>query len=672
MKQLKYTVRAGITLLPVLALIYACGTGASRDYVIKPVPFTEVHFTDEFWLPRMETNRAVTIPYAFEKCEATGRIDNFAVAGALMPGEIQGIYPFDDTDIYKIIEGASYSLSVQSDPELDRYLDDLIEKIDAAQEEDGYLYTWRTIGIDSLDNRRRRWTGAARWSNLPSSHELYNSGHLYEAAAAHYQATGKRTLLDIALKNADLVDYLFGYGKMEEKPGHQIIEMGLAKLYRVTGERKYLDLAQFFLDQRGRTVYDKRSDNLWENGKYWQDHRPVIEQEEAVGHAVRATYMYSGMADVAALAGNADYIAAIDRIWENVVSKKLYLTGGIGARGQGEAFGDNYDLPNMRAYNETCAAIGNVYWNHRLFLLHGDAKYIDVMERILYNGLISGVSLDGNLFFYPNPLESRGQHSRSPWFGCACCPGNITRFVASVPGYVYAQRDDILYVNMFVNGDATIEVAGNTVRINQKTDYPWDGAVRMTVSPTRSGRFALYVRIPGWTQNQPVPSDLYRYLKESDEQVTIKVNGNPVDLDMERGFTRIRRTWKSGDVIDLALPITIRRVLANEKVEDDKGKVALERGPIVYCAEWPDNLDGRVRNMVLNNDTPLESEFYEDLLEGVQVIHGKASGVKYGDDGKSLIKSEQDFVAIPYYAWAHRGKGEMAVWLARTELVAEP
>jgi len=671
MKKLIYTMGACIFLLAVLALTCACGTEVKRDYLIRPVPFTDVHFTDSFWLPRMETNRKVTIPFAFKQSETTGRIDNFAIAGGLIKGEPIGRYPFDDTDIYKILEGASYSLSIHPDPELGKYLDDLIAKIDAAQEEDGYLYTWRTIGMDSLDDRRR-WMGDDRWSNLPSSHELYNSGHLYEAAAAHYQATGKRTLLDIALKNAELVDRVFGYGKKEDKPGHQIIEMGLAKLYRVTGERKYLDLAQFFLDQRGRTEYDEGSPNLWESGKYWQDHRPVIEQEEAVGHAVRATYMYSGMADVATLTGNANYLKAIDRIWENVVSKKLYITGGIGARGQGEAFGDNYELPNMSAYNETCAAIGNVFWNHRLFLLHGDAKYIDVMERTLHNGLISGVSLDGNRFFYPNPLESHGQHSRSPWFGCACCPGNMTRFIASVPGYVYAQRDDILYVNMFVSGDATIKMAENTVRINQETDYPWDGVVKLMVNPELPGRFAIYVRIPGWTQNQPVPSDLYRYMKKSDEQVTIKVNGQSVDLDMGKGFARIRRTWKGGDVIDLAMPMPIRRVLGHEKVEDDRGKVALERGPIVYCAEWPDNKDGHVRNLILADDMPLRSEYLKDLLDGVQVIHGKASGVKYGDDGKSLVKSEQDFVAIPYYAWAHRGKGEMAVWLARTEPAAKP
>jgi len=637
-----------------MLLFGACTVKPKKDYPVQPVPFTEVHIDDGFWIHRMETNQKVTIPYAFTKCEETGRIDNFSVAGGLMEGTFSSIYPFDDTDVYKILEGASYSLSIHPDTKLEKYLDELIVKIAAAQEEDGYLYTARTINPDPPI----RWVGKERWANLRMSHELYNAGHLYEAAVAHYLSTGKRTLLDVAIKNADLIETVFGPDKKRDTPGHQVIEIGLAKLYRVTGNDKYLKLAKFFLDERGH-LHERK---LY--GKYAQDHKPVIEQSEAVGHAVRASYMYAGMADVAALTDDTDYVKAIERIWENVVSKKLYLTGGIGARRGGEAFGDNYELPNASAYNETCAAIGNAMWNHRLFLLQGDSKYLDVLERILYNGLISGVSLNGDRFFYPNPLESHGQHERSPWFGCACCPGNITRFMPSFPAYVYATQNDILYVNLFVGGSAKVKMKKKTVTIKQETRYPWDGAIKITINPERTENFSVYVRIPGWAQDQPVPSDLYQYLNKSDEKVTLKVNDKQIALDLERGFTRIKRTWKKGDVIHLHLPMLIRRVVCHDNVKNNLGKVALERGPIVYCTEWVDN-GGHVSNLILADEQPLWSEYHREMLNGISVIRGKAAALKRGKDGKSVIKGEQNFMAIPYYAWAHRGKGEMTVWLAR-------
>ena len=652
-----------LSMLPLIGLYLGCGKKREADYPIKPVPFTQVRFTDTFWLPRMETNRKVTIPHAFKKCEENGRMDNFAIAGGLKEGEHRGIYPFDDTDIYKVLEGASYALMLHPDPELDKYLDELIEIIGAAQESDGYLYTVRTNNAERLKN----WYGDERWIKIRGSHELYNAGHLYEAAVAHFQATGKPSLLNIAIKNADLIDRVFGPDKLQVPPGHQVIEMGLAKLYRITGEERYLNLAKFLLDVRGHS-YDSRE--LW--GEYNQDHKPVIEQDEAVGHAVRASYMYSGMADIAALSGDTDYLKAIGRIWENVVGKKLHLTGGIGAMGSGEAFGDNYELPNMSAYNETCAAVGNVYWNHRLFLLHGDAKYIDVMERTLYNGLISGISLDGKLFFYPNPLESVGQHSRSSWFGCACCPGNVTRFMASVPGYVYAYWDKSVYINLFVNSKGKIDMSGRTVSIHQETEYPWKGTVKMTLDPEPAGKFALHVRIPGWARNQPIPSDLYRFMNQSDKKVTITVNGSPFQFKMKNGFARIERSWEKNDMIVLNLPMPIRRVLALDSVAADQGRVALQRGPIVYCAEWPDNEGGHVRNLFLSDNAVVDTEFREDMLHGVQIIQGKAVGYEYGDVETSVRKSEQDFIAIPYYAWAHRGKGEMAVWLARDESAVHP
>ncbi|MBN1807325.1 MAG: glycoside hydrolase family 127 protein [Sedimentisphaerales bacterium] len=645
----------GICLVISLQICSTAKSDTSKDYPIEPVPFTSVKLTDEFWAPRIETNRKVSIPYAFGKCEETGRIDNFAIAGGLMKGEHKGEFPFDDTDPYKILEGASYSLNVHPDQKLDRYLDVLIVKIAAAQEDDGYLYTCRTNKAKHLIN----WYGNKRWEKLSGSHELYNMGHLYEAAVAHYQATGKRTLLNIAIKNADFLDKVFGQGKNETAPGHQIIEMGLARLYRATGDEKYLKLAKFFLDTRGPG-----------GNPYNQSHKKVVEQEEAVGHAVRATYMYCGMADVAALTGDRNYLKAIDRLWDNVVTKKLYLTGGIGARGSGEAFGENYELPNETAYCETCAAIGNVMWNHRMFLFHGEAKYIDVLERTLYNGLISGVSLEGNTFFYPNPLASQGQHKRSPWFGCACCPGNMTRFISSVPGYIYAQEGDNLYVNLFAGGTGNIRMKENTVQIKQQTRYPWDGAVKITVEPEKSEIFTICVRIPGWAQNQPVPSDLYRYLENSDEKVSLKVNGEITSPNMDKGFARLNRQWKKGDVIELNLPMPVRRVLSHKNVADNKGRVALERGPIVYCAEWPDN-NGHVLNIVLPDNTELKSEYQKDMLNGVTVIRAKALALNSPNDSTKPSKKEHDLVAIPYYAWAHRGTGEMAVWLARNESAAQ-
>jgi len=639
-----------------------------RDYPVKPVPFTAVHLNDIFWAPKIEINRTVTIPFAFQKDEETGRLNNFIEAAEALRGEeipnkkLPG-YPFDDTDVYKVIEGASYALSVHPDPKLEAYVDSLIEKIGAAQEKDGYLYPARTID----PQHPHPWAGTKRWElEKVDSHELYDLGHLYEAAVAYYQATGNRSLLDISLKTADLLDNTFGPGKQSIWPGHQIIEMGLAKLYRTTGDERYLNLAKFMLDARGPDG-DKGSGRT-----YNQSHKKVVDQDEAVGHAVRATYMYSGMADVAALSGDTSYVNAIDKIWDNVVGKKLYITGGIGATGSGEAFGKNYELPNMSAYCETCAAVGNDFWNQRLFLLHADARYIDVMERTLYNGLISGVSLDGKSFFYPNPLESNGQHERRPWFGVACCPGNITRFMASVPGYVYAQQGDTLYVNLYAAGTAYIKLdSGAGLKIVQETRYPWDGAVKFTVNPERGIDFKINLRIPGWARNEAVPSDLYRYIDKVEAPVVLKVNGKPVPVTLDKGYVSLNRHWKQGDVIELSLPMEVRRVVANDQVSADKGRVALQRGPIVYCAEWPDNPVGHVRNLMLPDDSKLTAEFKPDLLNGVEVIKGKAVGLRKDEQGK-VLKDTQDFLAIPYYAWANRGRGEMVVWLPDSEVSARP
>ncbi len=646
-------------------------TAPTHDYPFKPVPFTAVHLNDVFWAPRIETNRSVTIPFAFQQCELSGRVDNFERAAKALRGEELTNkkppgYPFDDTDLYKVIEGASYALSVHPDSKLDAYVDGLISKIAAAQEPDGYLYTTRTIDPE----HPHRWAGKERWElERDDSHELYNLGHLYEAAVAHYQATGKRTLLDVALKSANLLVNTFGPGKRSIWPGHQITEMGLAKLYRATGDERYLALAKFMLDERGPDSGGKTNPR---GLTYNQAQARVVDQTEPVGHAVRATYMYSGMADVAAMTGDSSYTKAIDTIWQNTVTRKLYFTGGIGASGSGEAFGRPYELPNMTAYNETCASVGMDFWNQRLFLLHGDAKYVDVMERTLYNGLLSGVSLDGKTFFYPNPLESNGQHTRSPWFGVACCPGNITRFLASVPGYLYATRGDTIYVNLFAGGTADVETTGgHKVKIVQDTRYPWDGAVRMTVTPEAARQFTIQVRIPGWARNEPVPSDLYRFLDPAPAPASLKVNGKPVPMSLDKGYVALTRTWKPGDAIDLMLPMPVRRVVANEQVEVDRGRVALQRGPIVYAAEWVDNPGGRARNLVLPDGNALRSEFRADLLRGVQVVKGTALGLSTDASGK-VVEQRQPFLAIPYATWANRGPGQMIVWIPRTEAVARP
>ncbi len=630
------------------------GVKLEKDYPYQPVSFTAVHFDDVFWTPRLETNRSVTIPYAFEKCKESGRFYNFERAAKVLKGEpVKDLSPsgftFDDTDPYKVLEGASFGLAVKYDRDMDAYLDDLIALIASAQEPDGYLYTTRTINPASP----HKWSGKERWVNVKHlSHELYNMGHLYEATAAHYQATGKRTLLDMALKNADLLCKTFGPGKNEDPPGHQIIEMGLVKLYRITGERKYLDLAKFFLDTRGPG-----------GGDYSQAHKKVIDQDEAVGHAVRATYMYSGMADVAALSGDQAYIDALQRIWNNMVGKKLYITGGIGAMHEGEAFGPNYRLPNMSAYCETCAAIGSVYWNHRMFLLHGDSQYIDVLERTLYNGVISGISLDGKTFFYPNPLESDGRHQRSPWFGCACCPSNITRFLASVPGYAYAQKENAVYVNLFAAGKAQINLNDNQVTIQQQTRYPWDGNVKMTITPEKEGEFEMYVRIPGWVMHRPVPSDLYAYRKPSGLKPVIRINGNEIPMALDKGYVRIDRIWKAGDTVDLSLPMSVRQVVAHEKVEEDRNRIALERGPIVYCLEGADAENGRIRNMMLDVNADFQTEFRPDLLGGVQVLTGPVTVVGLDENENRILQKQVTVMAIPYYAWCNRRANEMVVWL---------
>ena len=619
-------------------------------YPIDPVPFTSVKVTDSFWGQRLKASREVTIPLAFSKCEETGRYENFVRAAH--PSDeykVEG-FSFDDTDVYKTIEGASYLLQTYPDKKLEKYIDSVLQIVAAAQEPDGYLYTARTMN----PKHPHDWAGPERWTKVEElSHEFYNLGHMVEGAVAHYQATGKRNFLDIAIKYADCVCKAIGNGPDQKKlvPGHQIAEMALVRLYLVTGDRKYLDQAKFFLDARG---YTSRKD------AYSQAHKPVLEQDEAVGHAVRATYMYAGMADVAAIIGDSSYIKAVDKIWENIVNKKIYITGGIGSRHAGEAFGDNYELPNLSAYNETCAAIGNVYVNYRLFLLHGDAKYFDVLERTLYNGLISGVSLDGGSFFYPNPLASTGGYSRKPWFGCACCPSNISRFIPSLPGYVYAVKDDHVYVNLYMGNRGELKVNNKKIVLEQETSYPWNGDIRIRVVKGTLP-FTMNLRIPGWVRNEVLPGDLYRYDDEQKLGYTVTVNGEAVEGELQKGYLQIERKWKKGDVVEVHFDMQPRVVRANEKVAADRGRVAVERGPIVYCAEWPDN-DFNVHNILLSQHPSFQVVNNPDLLYGICEITTDAQALSYDAAGRLIVKDVK-LTLIPYYAWAHRGEGDMEVWL---------
>jgi DUF1680 family protein len=624
-------------------------------YPITPVSFTEVKVTDGFWAPRIEINRTVTIPFAMKKNEETGRVDNFRKAAGLMGGNYTG-RRFNDTDIYKVLEGVAFSLKVNPDPLLEASADSLIALIALAQEDDGYLYGARTAHPDNP----APGAGSERWINLQGSHELYNSGHLFEAAVAYYEATGKHNFLDIAEKNADLLVRTFGPDGRHDAPGHQVVEMGLAKIFLATGKREYLELARFFLDERGRLhasePYPEGPFAMYNGLEYKQDHLPVKQQAEAVGHAVRATYMYAGMADVASLLGDKEYDKAIGAIWENVVGKKMYLTGGVGSRGGTEAFGDNYELPNEGAYCETCAAIGNAFWNQRMFLSHGDAKYVDVLEKVMYNGLISGVSLSGDRFFYQNPLASYSNYRRSEWFDVSCCPGNIVRFLPSVPGYIYARRGNELFVNLFVDSHAETELASGTVKVTQTTNYPYEGTVRITVTPAFSEKMTLSLRIPGWARGEAVPSDLYLFTDSIPGKISVSVNGKEQDITQKNGYISLERRWGKGDEIVIELPMAVRVVTSNPGIAGNESLVALQRGPLVYCFESTDNTSP-VREMAIGDPESFSSHFDPELLNGTTILEG--TGLDSG--GKAIAAR-----AIPYCLWANRGDSNMAVWMKKT------
>ncbi len=668
-----------------LATVLTGQAVAQSGYPYTQVPFTSVKIApNTFWGDRIKAAREVTIPLAFSKCESEHRYKNFEMAAYTLqhPGhaglqtkewdvsKFMG-FSFDDTDVYKTIEGASYVLQTYPDAKLKAYIDSVLDVVGAAQEPDGYLYTARTINPE----HPHQWSGKKRWEvEEILSHELYNLGHMVDAACAHYQATGSDKFLNIAKRYADCVIREVGpkAGQACVVPGHQIAEMALARLYVLTGEKKYLDEAKFLLDYRGKTG---RKD------LYSQSDKPVIEQKEAWGHAVRAGYMYASMADVAALTGDEDYIKAIDAIYNNIVSRKYYLTGGVGARHAGEAFGADYELPNLTAYNETCAAISMVYLFERMFLLHGDAKYIDCLERTLYNGVISGMSVDGGKFFYPNPLSSDGHYrfnadntmTRQPWFGCACCPSNLCRFIPSMPGYIYGVRDNNLYVNLFAANTATIAVGGKKVTLQQSTQYPWEGDIAIKVLQNKAKAFNMMVRIPGWAQNQVVPSDLYSFSDDILSGYEVTVNGQPVKGELQNGYLVINRNWKKGDVVRVHLDMPVRTVVANHRVSDDRGRIAVERGPLVYCAEWADNAGINPHHLLLARQPQFDVQTAYSIqnTEGngnsfnVTAIKANAQEANVDADGR-LVSKDVKVTLIPYYAWNHRGAGKMDVWLARS------
>lgn len=619
----------------------------NTGYKITPVNIRNVKLTDEFWLPIIKRVQEKTIDYAIKKCEEEGRFDNFLIAGGKMEGPVKGLMPFDDSDVYKIIEGASNSLISAPNESLEKLLDSLISIVQIGQEKDGYLTTWRTINPAKPPASWVKVIEGKRWESEDRSHELYNAGHMFEAAAVHYEATGKKNFLDIALKNADLLVKTFGDGKGQIKavPGHQIVETGLVKLYQITKNKAYLNLAKYFLDNRG----NPKNHELY--GAYAQDHIPVVQQEEVVGHAVRAVYMYAGMTDIAAIKNDATYYNAVKKLWENMVNKKMYITGGVGARHEDEAFGENYELPNLTAYNETCASIGDVYWNHRLHNLSGNSEYFDVIERTLYNGLISGLSLDGKKFFYPNPLESdgvfkfnQGACTRSDWFDCSCCPTNIVRFIPSIPGLIYSKTKDILYVNLYASNTATVALENTNLEISQQTNYPWDGKVTISVNPKNDSEFSLKLRIPGWARNQVLPGNLYSYISKSSAQISLMINGKSILAQEENGYLTITKSWKKNDKIELNFPMEVKKVVTNVKVEGNIGKVALEYGPIVYAIEEIDNKNSFDKIFIDASDK-FEVKKKATLLDGVNTIQN------------SKLK------AIPYYAWSNRGIGKMKVWI---------
>lgn len=653
-------------------IIFLCASAAVLFGKLEPVSFEKVSLQDDFWLPRMELQKRVLVPVAFERT-APGR-ENLVRAGKILKGEATplptGTSRFDTSDYYKVLEGAAYLLKIERDPALEKKIDEAAAIIAAAMEPDGYIYP--PITGKAID--------CGRYQDILHNHELYNMGHLYEAAAAYYLATGKRNLLDIAEKNARHIKRAFFEGgnpkynggkPVNKAPGHQEIELALIKLYDITGNREYLDLAKKFLDIRGITYSDadaKLSRYGHLKGSYAQQHLPVREQTEAVGHAVRATYMYSAMADAASRTGDASYLPALRKIWSDIVNKKMHITGGLGAVAGIEGFGAPYELPNATAYDETCAAIGNIFFNYRMFLLERDAKFVDVAEVALFNNTLAGVSFSGDKFFYANPLENYGHTVRPPWYGCACCPTNLARVIPQVSGMMYAFEGNAAYCALYASSEARLPLSSGEVALRQKTDYPFGGDIEIEVSPAYAKQFfELKLRIPTWAGHKFVPGDLYSYVGEEPARWSVSVNGRRLaasEVSLERGFASIKRKWKSGDVVKLHLPMRVRFNKAIERVEADRGRICITRGPVVYCAEGADN-PAPANVWCFNEDAqqPIVEKQTAGVLKGIPTI--KNISAKYIDKGGEIRAGK--LALIPYYAWNNRGEGTMNVWFADNE-----
>lgn len=637
-----------IVVLALLAGILISAKAQPSFQKLYPVNYANVSITDPFWKPKMETVATATLEACVNYTQhKTGRIRNFEKA-ALRLGKHEGIY-FDDSDVYKAIEAIAYSLKNHPDATLIKITDEWIDKITAAQLPDGYLNTYYVLTDTSK-----------RWSDM-EKHEDYCAGHLIEAGIAYYNTTKKDKLLNTAIRFANHIDSTFRLRNRPWVSGHQEIELALMKLYHHTQNKRYLQLSNWFLNQRGKGYGKGVIWDQWKDPDYCQDGLPVKDQRKITGHAVRAMYLYTGAADVAAVTNDSGYIEAMNSVWQDVVYRHMYITGGIGAQGTNEGFGRAYDLPNAAAYCETCASVGMVFWNQRMNMLTGYSKYIDVLERSLYNGALDGLSLSGNRFFYGNPLASSGSNSRKEWFGTACCPSNIARLVSSLGNYIYGTSHNTIWVNLFVGSKAGISLDKNDIAITMETGYPWKGNVKLRISPAKKQAFELRIRMPGWL-NEPAPGDLYRYESKEISEPIIKVNGQIAPYSIANGYAVIKRMWKKDDAVSMVLPMTVKRIISNPAVIQNKDRIALQYGPLVYCVEGADNNDAAL-NLVVPANTVFETAFAPSLLGGVNTICFDAPVLTISSNGESVSAVKRKIIAIPYFSWNNRGSNAMQVWL---------
>ncbi len=617
---------------------------------IEPVSFSQVNVTDNFWKPKIDKVATKTLAACIYQTEvATGRIRNFEKVARKKGEKHEGIF-YDDSDVFKALEAMGYSLKTHPSVDMEKKCDEWIDKIAAAQQPDGYLNTFYTL--TNLQDR---------YSDM-SMHEDYNAGHMIEAGVAYFNATGKRKLLDVCIRWADHFDSIFGPSKRHWVTGHQELELALVKLFKVTGNKKYLQLADWLLGERGHRNAKGYTWTDWKDTAYAQDAVPVKDQKEITGHAVRAMYLYTGAADVATQTGDTGYLKAMRRVWEDVVYRNMYITGGIGSAGSNEGFSKDFDLPNEQAYCETCASVGMVFWNQRMNSLTMNSSYIDILERSLYNGTLDGLSLSGDRFFYGNPLASKGQHQRKEWFGTACCPSNIARLVASLGSYIYATTDRSIYVNLFVGSSTNLSLANGSVNIKTATNYPWDGKINLHIDPVKKSFFGLYLRIPGWVQGKTYTNGLYEYANFKADNYLLKVNGKEVVTKVESGYLVIEREWKIGDQVTYDLPMQVNRLISSSDLKFDNNRVAIQRGPIVYCVEGADN-DNKAWNFILPSTVDFEISDQTILDEPIKALSAIVPVLSVSADGSSLQTQKKKITAIPYYTWANRGKNEMQVWL---------